>query len=285
MNVLLLGGSGQLGSEIRRSWSGDKIIAPSHAELDITDSDEVARAVDASRAELLVNCAAFHNVDVCEVEPEGAFLYNAAAVDAMANVAQQRSIAFVTISTDYVFDGAKRSPYAESDAPHPLSVYAASKLEGERLVLQRNMKAYVVRTCGIYGPAASKSKGTFIDRVIALARAGESLRIVDDVVVSPTFAGHLADTLRWLADSERYGLYHAVNTGAITWYEYVVEALRQAGIDHPVEPISASQWKTVAVRPSYSALANQKLEALGINLPPWDAGIADYLRVKASCDL
>jgi dTDP-4-dehydrorhamnose reductase len=270
VNVLLLGGSGQLGTEIRARWTSDEIAAPSHTELDILDPEAIARVLDARSIDAVVNCAAFHNVDVCESEPAQAFAVNAIAVDALAGLCAKTGATFVTISTDYVFDGAKRAPYVEEDLPHPLSVYATSKLAGEHLVLRREMRAFVVRTCGVYGAAASRSKGTFIDRVIAQARAGETIRAVDDVVASPTFAGHLADALRALIDTGRYGLYHACNAGAITWFEYAKKALEIAGIAGRIEPISASEWKVAARRPSYSA-------GLGIAMPSWDAGIADYL--------
>ncbi len=280
LKLLLLGGSGQLGTEIRERWNDDTIVAPAHVELDILDAAAIARAVDRSRADLLVNCAAFHNVDACESEPAAAFAANASAVDAMAAICRERDIAFVTVSTDYVFDGAKKAPYTEEDVPRPLSVYGISKFAGELLALRGDVKAYVIRTCGVYGAAASKSKGTFIDRVIKQAQSGETIRAVNDVTASPTFAGHLAEAIRSLVATGKYGLYHACNTGAITWYDYAKKALELARVAGAIEPISASAWKVAARRPSYSALANRKLEALGIAMPGWEAGIAAYLRSR-----
>jgi dTDP-4-dehydrorhamnose reductase len=280
MRVLLIGGSGQLGTEIRARWAGDAILAPAHGNLDILDADAVARAIDDHRAELVVNCAAFHNVDICESQPFAAFEANAIAVDAMATLCAERDIPFVTISTDYVFDGAKRAPYTEEDAPRPLSVYGVSKLAGEMLVLRGDAKAYVVRTCGVYGAAASRSKGTFVDRLIKQAQNGETIRAVSDVTASPTFAGHLAEAIRLLVEIGECGLYHACNVGAISWYEYAKKALELAGVEGIVEPISSSAWKALARRPGYSALANHKLDALGIRMPTWEEGLAGYLRTK-----
>ncbi|HTU69737.1 MAG TPA: dTDP-4-dehydrorhamnose reductase [Candidatus Baltobacteraceae bacterium] len=280
MRVLLIGGSGQLGTEIRARWRDDTIFAPSHAALDVLDGAAVGRALAAHRADLLVNCAAFHNVDACESQPAAAFAANASAVDAMAGTCRQHDAAFVTISTDYVFDGAKNAPYTEEDVPRPLSVYGVSKLAGELLVLRGETKAFVIRTCGVYGAAASRSKGTFIDRVIKQAQAGETIRAVSDVIASPTFAGHLAQAIRSLVASGKYGLYHACNAGAITWYDYAKKALELAEVDGAVEPISASEWKVAARRPSYSALANSKLETLGIVMPGWKEGIAAYLKSR-----
>jgi dTDP-4-dehydrorhamnose reductase len=273
-----MGGSGQLGSAIRDRWIEDVIASPAHSDLDLEETPDLTLALDAESPDVVVNCAAFHNVDACEAYPDRALAVNALAVDRVAALCAQRDIAFLTISTDYVFDGQTTRPYTEDDCPRPISAYGTSKLAGEHLVLRRAMKAYLVRTCGVYGTQVSKSKGTFIDRVITQARAGETPRIVRDVVVSPTYAGDLAIALRELVRSERYGLYHACNDGPVSWYDFARAALDLAGISAPIEPISAAQWKAPARRPAYSALSSRKLAALGITLPSWRDGIAAYLR-------
>ncbi len=280
MKVLLVGGSGQLGSEIRSRWTSDEIVAPAHDELEFDDAAALGRALDRFAPALLVNCAAFHNVDLCETQTDRAFAVNALAVDRAAALCADLGVAFLTISTDYVFDGNATLPYTEEDCPRPISAYGASKLAGEQLVLRRGMKAFVVRTCGVYGVHASKSKGTFIDRIITQARAGETPRVVSDVVASPTYAGQLATALRAIVASDAYGLYHACNTGAVSWFDFACAALELAGIAAPVEPISAAQWKAPARRPSFSALASARLSALGCALPSWREGIAAYLRDK-----
>jgi len=279
--VLLLGGSGQLGSEIRRLWAHSEIAAPGHAELDIADTSAVGKAIDVHSIEAVVNCAAFHNVERCESEPEKAFAANALAVNAIAELCAERAVTFITISSDYVFDGALGRPYNESDAPRPLNVYGASKYAGELLVQRLESPAYVVRTCGVYGLRPSRSKGyTFIDRIIAQARAGEALRVVSDQTVSPTYAAHLAHGLLQLLQADApFGLYHMVNEGAVSWFDYACEALRAAGIDHPVEPISHKEWESGVRRPAYSALENGKLHALGMMMPSWRDGVAAYLRL------
>lgn len=282
MKVLLIGGSGQLGREIRARWTSDAIEAPSHARLDIGDADSVRHAIDAAAPGLVVNCAAFHNVDVCESQPGEAMRINALAVDAASELCAQRNVDFMTISTDYVFDGRASRPYTEEDAPHPISAYGVSKLAGELLVLRRNSRAFVVRTCGVYGIHASQSKGTFVDRLITQAKAGETARVVSDVVASPTYAGHLAQALRAIAGTQAYGLYHASNVGPVSWYDFAVKTLQLAGIEGRVEPITSSQWKAAARRPAFSALRNARLEALGIALPRWDEGIAAYLADKGA---
>lgn len=274
--VLLVGGSGQLGTAIRRRWKECEIVAPSHEALKLEDREEVRAAIERYRPEVVVNAAAFHDVDRCEAEPRPAFEINALAVRDAARLARDAGSAFVTISTDYVFDGETTVPYAEGDAPHPLSVYGASKLAGELLVDSLQMNALVVRTCGLYGDASAKGRRSFIERLLAQA-GGAPFCVVADVTASPTFAGHLADAIWRLLEKQRYGLYHAVDAGSVTWYDFAREAVEQAGAAVAVEPIAAHQWKAPAVRPRFSALANAKLAALGIAMPSWRAGIDAYL--------
>jgi dTDP-4-dehydrorhamnose reductase len=276
--VLLVGGFGRLGTAIRRKWSDCEISAPPHHELDIADASAVRNALDGYRPDVFVNAAAFHDVDRCEDEPRQAFAINAAAVGAAARCARERGIVFVTFSSDYVFDGTAGEPYGEHCVPHPISFYGVSKLAGEYLVESLRMGAYVVRTCGLYGAADSPKRLSLIERVLELKRGDAPLRVVGDVVASPSFAGDVADALRRLVATDSYGLYHAVNSGPVSWYDFACEAARQAGIETSIERISAVEWKQRAARPRFSALRNAKLDALGITVPSWQAGIAAYLR-------
>jgi dTDP-4-dehydrorhamnose reductase len=280
--VLLFGGGGQVGTEIRRLWAAE-LIAPSHAELEITDARAVEAAIEASKPGVVVNCAAFHNVERCEEEPQHAFAANALAVNAMAQLCAARKIRFVTFSTDYVFDGALGRPYTERDTPNPISAYGCSKFAGELLVQRLQADAYVIRTCGVYGTRTSTTKGyTFIDRIITQARAGEPVQVVSDQTVSPTYAVHLAQGVAELLSADAPpGVYHMVNEGAVTWYDYASEALRAAGIEYSIEPVSYTHWKSRVRRPPFSALENAKLHALGIRMPDWRAGVAAYIRDRA----
>jgi dTDP-4-dehydrorhamnose reductase len=285
MRILLLGGSGQLGTEIRRRWIEHDISAPSSSEVDVQNEDALIAAFNAVHFDAVINCTAFHHVDNCESVPERAFSINTIAVDRLARLCHKRDYTFMTISTDYVFDGEARTknaqhrkPYIEEDIPHPMSTYGISKFAGELLVDRLQMKAFVVRTCGLYGTTISSSKGyTFIDRIISQALAREPLRIVNDIVSSPTFAGHLADALNALLATAAYGLYHAANEGAVSWHAFAVETLQQAGIDHDVEAISSAARNMPARRPAFSALSNEKINMLGIAMPSWKDGIRDYL--------
>ncbi len=282
MKVLLLGGYGQLGTAIRRRWTEVEIVAPERDELDLERDASVQSAFERYRPELVVNCASFHDVDRCELEPQRAFAANAYAVWALARRCAKAGVPFVTFSTDYVFDGETTRPYREGDAERPLSAYGASKLAGEVLALRSGARAYVVRTCGLYGRAERRDKPSFIDRVVARAAAGESVTIAPNIIASPTFTGHLADAVLELIATERYGLYHAVNEGPVSWFDFAAEAMRQSGVAAAPVPGSSERSAGVAARPGYSALENARLAGLGVRLPSWREGIRDYLEEAAS---
>jgi dTDP-4-dehydrorhamnose reductase len=276
--VLLIGGSGQLGTAIAERWHDCEIVAPSHAELALERSEQLAGAMERAAPDVVVNAAAFHDVDRCEREQIEAFEINAHAVGRAARLAAQRDVLFVTMSTDYVFDGRKRTPYTEADRPSPLSVYGASKREGEILAQSSGARAFIVRTCGVYGRSRSAARRRpFIDRILAQGGSSSPVPVVADVIASPTFAGDLADAMRALIESDAYGLYHAAGAGAVSWYEFACEANRQARAGVALEAIPAQRWKATAVRPRYSALENARLGELGIALPSWRDGIAAYL--------
>lgn len=275
MKTLLIGGYGQLGTAIRRCWSGVEIVAPPRSELDVEGHEKIDAALRSTSAALVVNCASFHDVDRCEQEPERAFAVNAYAVYDLARTCARHDAALMTFSTDYVFDGVLRRPYVEEDTVNPLSAYGASKLAGEVLAAAANPRTYVVRTCGLYGRAERPAKPSFVDRILESARRGEEIVIEDGVVASPTFVGHLAAALQTLVASNRYGLYHAVNRGPVTWLEFAAEAMRQSGI--AAAPRPGPPRARIAPRPSYSALESARLSSLGVTLPEWREGIRAYL--------
>jgi dTDP-4-dehydrorhamnose reductase len=277
---LLIGGSGQVGTAILQTWTDYQIVAPPHDALRLEDTGALEAALRDAHAGTIVNVAAFADVDRCEIETGRAMEVNTYAVGRAAAVAARHDAVFLTLSTDYVFDGSKDAPYSERDEAHPLSVYGRSKLEGERLVAASGAPAFVVRTCGVYGRSRSAhGRRAFLDRVLNDGE-GAPVSVVNDVIVSPTFAGHLALALRRLLESERYGLYHAANDGEVSWYDFAVEAARQAGSPARIAPISGSEWKAPALRPRYSALDSERLRRLGIGLPSWREGIAAYLRSR-----
>jgi len=247
--------------------------------VDIEVGAAVSKMLVQYRPELVINTAAYHNVELCETMPERAFAVNALAVDGLAAQCAVAGVALLQVSTDYVFDGSASTPYAEDAAPNPLSAYAISKYAGERLVKRHLAEAYIVRTSGLYGARGSASKGpTFIERILTQARDGKPIRVVTDITFSPSYTRHVAETIRHIVESKRYGTYHVTNAGHCTWYEFAAEILRQAGSDAPVTRTTSAEFTSLARRPTFSALAHPALERLGISAPPpWQEGIRAYL--------
>ena len=279
----MIGGAGQLGRELQSALAGGVVAAPARAELDLEQPDSVLAALRRHRPTLVVNAAAYHHVERCEIFPERAFAVNALAVDRLAAACTLAGAALVTFSTDYVFDGAARRPYCEDDTARPLNAYGASKLAGEHLAL-RHGGHYVVRTSGLYGRRPSSVKGyTFVSRILAQAEAGEPIRVVDDVTFSPSYAADVAAGVRRIVETGAPGTYHLTNAGETTWYRFAVAALELSGIAADVQPVASSAFPSGVRRPAYSVLAPRALAAAGIApLRGWREGLADYLLARAA---
>lgn len=277
----VVGATGQLGHDLLAAFSGCAPVGLDHSQISIEDRTSVEAALDRAQPDLVLNSAAFHNVPLCETEQKQALAVNAVGVMNLALACERRGIPFVTVSTDYVFDGEKGAPYTERDEPHPLSVYGNSKLAGELLAAAACAQTFVVRTSGLFGPLGSKTKGyTFIDRILKQARAGEEIKVVTDMTFSPSYTAHVAAAMRTIVERGDFGTYHVSNAGACTWYEFAVEALRQAGSGAPVTPIRSSDWFSPVRRPANSSLAHERLQREGLPpVPPWQEGIAAYLKV------
>jgi dTDP-4-dehydrorhamnose reductase len=271
---MITGGGGQLASDLS-GLLGDGARAFSHSELDITD----VRALDAVfadfRPDVVFNCAAFHNVDACEREPEQAWRVN---VDAVRELAR-RSPRLVHVSTNYVFDGRRSEPYGEMDLPAPRSVYALTKLAGEYAALAYAESALVVRTGGLYGLAGSASKGgNFVQRMIARAREEGSLRMVADQRLQPTFTADLAAAILAAAECDAHGVVHLTSSGECSWYEFTAAIVSRAGLDVPIEPVSTDTGPGAIDRPLNGVLARPRADALDIPvLRPWHEALDDYM--------
>jgi dTDP-4-dehydrorhamnose reductase len=281
--ILLIGGSGQLGTALRAELADAEISAPAHVAFDLV-TDAPAALLDGAHYDVAINCAAFHNVDTCEREPDKAFAANTLAVDGFARACAERDIAFMTISTDYVFDGTATRPYTEGDAPGPRTTYGVSKLGGELLARRSGRKHYVVRTSGVFGTVGTSSKGyTLIDKVLGQAERGEPTRMVADMTFSPSYAPHVARAIRGLIEAEAYGLHHVTNAGACSWFEFVQAAFAKAGFaDAALEPVAYASFGNPVQRPMYSPLANTTFAALGLApLPRWDAALDEFLAARS----
>jgi dTDP-4-dehydrorhamnose reductase len=284
MKILLIGATGQLGGDLQRNNPGHEIVAPAREELDLARQGEAARAVAGLRPDAVVNCAAFHNVPKCEEEPAQAFLINCVAVRDLAAACAALGTRLVTFSSDYVFGGERREPWREDDKPAPLQVYGISRLAGEHAALATAPShAVVIRTCGLYGRSGAKSKGgNFVDGRVADARAGKRIEMASEQVVAPTSTDDLSRAVFALLVSPRLtaGIYHLVNDGACSWYEFTREIVRIVGGKSEVVPVDRGGRTGNMRRPLYSVLANTKARVLGVTLRPWQEALADYLRTK-----
>ncbi len=285
MRVAIVGANGQLGTELVNQFSQHDIIPWTRRDFDVRDHRGVEDAVLSARPDVLINTAAFHKTDACEDDPALAFSINALAVRNLARASAACNAAFVHMSTDYVFDGAQRSPYVEEDRPNPINVYGASKLAGERFAAAACRRSYVVRIASLFGTAGSSGKGgNTVEVVLARAGRGEILTFVDDVVMSPTYAVDAARAIRLLVEAAApSGTYHVTNAGTCSWYAFAGEILRLAGVRADLRATTLAELAPKARRPHYSALTSQRLPALGLKpLRPWQEALAAYLTDRAA---
>jgi dTDP-4-dehydrorhamnose reductase len=281
MRALITGGGGQLASDLVARLEGDG-RAFAHAELDITDADALDSVFAEVQPDVVFNCAAFHNVDVCETEPGRAWQVN---VDAVRELAR-RSPMLVHVSTNYVFDGRRSQPYGEADLPAPRSVYALTKLAGEYAALAYAERALVVRTAGLYGVHGSASKGgNFVQRMISRARDQGALRMVADQRLQPTFTGDLAEAMVGAVERDAFGVVHLTASGACSWHEFTVAIMDRAGIDVPIEAVSTVIPPGGVDRPLNGVLARPRADFLGFPvLRPWEEALSDYMRRAGLAD-
>lgn len=285
--VLLVGGSGQLGTELaRQAGAAWEVDAPGRAALDMGDADRVAAAVREGGYDLVVNASAFHVVDLCESRFADALAVNAVAVSALAKAAESARARLVTVSTDYAFDGTGRRPYREDDPARPVQCYGISKVAGERAALSAHPEgAFVIRSCGLYGHAPSRQKGgNFVLNRLAEARARGAIEVGSDLACTPTSAADLAGAiLRLLASGAPAGLYHLTNAGATDWASFTAEILRLAGARARVVPVDRGGRYAPARRPAYTVLDCGKARAAaGLALRPWQEALAEYVGAVAS---
>jgi dTDP-4-dehydrorhamnose reductase len=285
--IAVIGATGQLGSDLMRAFADVEPVGLDHAALDIEDTGSVARVLARLKPTLVINTAAFHNVERCETDAERAFAINAVAVGNLAAQCDEAGIPLAHISTDYVFDGRATEPYPEEAPTNPISVYGLSKLAGELLVSRRGPRHFIIRTSGLYGLRGSSTKGyTFIERMLTQAAASEKLSVVNDMTFSPSFALHVATAIRAIVERGTFGTFHVTNTGQCTWYEFASEIFRQQGLTPDITPVATEAFPTKARRPKFSALRHGAIERLGLPpLPPWQEGVRAYLAERAGLSL
>ncbi|MDH5298169.1 MAG: dTDP-4-dehydrorhamnose reductase [Desulfobulbaceae bacterium] len=289
MKVLIAGANGQLGRElVLRSPDGWQVTALGSAEMDLRDREAVLRAVAAFSPELIINGAAYTAVDRAEIEPEQAYAVNGHGVAHLAEAATSQGARFIHVSTDFVFDGRQSHPYGPSDRTNPVGVYGASKLEGERLALAFcGPKALIIRTSWLYGVHGNN----FVKTMLRLMAERDGLRVVDDQVGTPTWAGGLAAAIWRLAAIEAGGIHHWSDAGVASWYDFAV-AIQEEGLADgllaraiPVEPIASEEYLTPARRPAYSVLdKRQTWQLLGEAAPHWRVNLRTMLHELKELD-
>jgi dTDP-4-dehydrorhamnose reductase len=281
---MVFGSSGQLGQELVRDLSvrGYEVKGYERVVLDITDAQLTERAVAEFDPAVVFNAAAYNQVDVAEREPAAAFQANALGVRNLALACRQCDARLVHFSTDYVFDGTLGRPYEETDATHPTGAYAVSKLAGELYALAYLDTALIVRTSGVFGPQGFRTnRGNFLEVMLRLAAGGQPIRVVEDHVASPTYAPWLAGKTLDLVERDQTGIFHLGGGMAISWFQYAALIFEKAGLTPELQPTNEREYRTVARRPKFSALANKRLEQTGIApMPPLADAIADYLKQR-----
>ncbi len=290
MTIVIIGANGQLGTELIQSLvsrKGERVVGFTHREVEITDLRSVERALslaagDDIQPSFVVNAAAYNLVDDCEKNPDAAFAVNARGAGNVARAAAQIGTAVVHFSTDYVFDGAKGKPYAETDTPNPISVYGKSKLAGEEAVRRENPRHYILRTSGLYGHAPPRGRGAnFVEMMLQRATSGGKVEVVADLRLSATYTRSLARQLPGILAAAPFGLYHVTNAGGCSWFEFAQELFRQVRLSVDLQPIRSAQLNRPASRPPCSILENAALRALGLDvMAPWQEALAEYLRAR-----
>ncbi len=285
MKVAVIGGNGQLGSDVVRAFAdnGDDVQALTHEDVEVSNLDSVATCLQELRPDLIVNTAAMHHVETCEREAQKSFGVNALGARNLALVARDVQAAVMHVSTDYVFDGSKLAPYLEEDAPLPLNVYGCSKLAGEHFIRAVTPKHFVLRTSAIYGkrPCRAKAGLNFVELMLKLARERGEVRVVDSEFVTPTPTVQLAQQIVLLSRCECYGLYHATAEGSCSWFEFAREIFAITNTPVTLTAAKAGDFPVKVPRPTYSVLENRALKSRGLNIfEPWQSGLRDYLGVS-----
>jgi dTDP-4-dehydrorhamnose reductase len=290
MRIAVLGSNGQLGSDVCAAFiqNGDDVVALTHSDVELTSGPSVESALSAANPEFIVNTAAMHHVEKCEADPVAAFTANAVGARNVADWAKQAGATVAYMSTDYVFDGKKESPYVESDAAFPLNAYGITKLAGENYTAATCPKHFVLRVSAIYGLQPCRAKGglNFVELMLKLSRERDKLRVVYDEFVTPTPTVQIAQQLVALSRSKNYGLYHGTAEGSCSWYEFAREIFHATGTTVRLEKADPGEFPAKVQRPKYSVLENHALKTAQLNVfTDWRQALADYLHARIQTEV
>jgi len=280
MKIAVIGAGGQLGSDLVKVF-GTNTIPLIHQDIEVTDpiSCEVLMRL---KPDVVINCAAFHKVDACEDFPEKTFQVNSLGARNVASIASKIGALNIFISTDYVFDGMKGKPYIETDITNPINVYGVSKVAGETFTRNFSDKHYVVRTASLFGVTGSSGKGgNFVETMIKKADGDEEIKVIDDMVMSPTYTLDLAQKIKELIEHEApHGIYHITNDGFCSWNKFAETIFELLDRNIKVGTIKTGDLNLKAPRPPNSSLSNDKLKSIDIKLDGWKEGLKKYLEEK-----
>lgn len=276
MRVTIFGASGLLGKALMREWSADAVTGLTSRDADIRDAQRVQQVVQDSRPDWIVSSAAYTDVDGCESKTELAFSVNRDGAVNVANAAKMFGARFAFLSSDYVFDGKKTTPYEIDDVRNPQSVYGHTKAEAEIKLLDSIPDCCIVRTSWLFGAGGK----CFPDTILKLAANRPALDVVDDQRGCPTYTTDLARAIIQLCRKNANGIIHVTNVGDCTWFEFAQEIVRNAGLSTAVRPVSSQQMARPAPRPAYSVLSAVSLRALGIEIPSWHDALHRYIKER-----
>ena len=276
MRAMIFGASGLLGKALMREWSGDEVVGLTSRDMDIRDGDKVREVVEKARPEWIVLAAAYTDVDGCEGHPDLAFAVNRDGALSVAQAAKRADANLAFLSSDYVFDGKKTSPYQTTDVRNPQSVYGRSKAEAEVRLLEVLPECCVVRTSWLFGTGGK----CFPDTILKLAASRPVLDVVDDQRGCPTHSVDLARAIIGLCREHASGIVHVTNAGDCSWFEFAREIVKGAGLATEVRPVSSRQMARPAPRPAYSVLSEKSLQQHGITMPTWQNALQRYLQER-----
>lgn len=272
MKAMILGASGLLGKALMREWREDSVVGLTSRDVDIRDSDKVRDVVESVRPDWIVLAAAFTNVDACESEPDLAFAVNRDGAVNVAEAAKRSGAKLLFLSSDYVFDGTKKSPYETGDSRNPQSVYGRSKAEAEIQLLKVLPECCIARTSWLFGTGGK----CFPDTIMKLAASRPALDVVDDQRGCPTYSVDLAKAIIALCRKDAAGVIHVTNSGECSWFEFAREIVKTAGLATQVRPVSSQQMARPAPRPAYSVLSAKSLQPYGVTVPSWQDALERY---------
>jgi dTDP-4-dehydrorhamnose reductase len=281
VKVAVIGANGQLGADIVEYFSQKCEVVPlTHQDIEITDIDQSRRVFEELKPDVVINTAAYHNVPKCQEEPLRSFQINAQGALNLAKLSTERHFKLAHYSTDYVFDGQKKSPYWESDCPNPLNIYALTKLDGEKLIQNYSEKYFIIRVAGIYGKTPCRAKGgNFIDTMVKLDADRPLIHVVDDEILTPTSTMEIARNTYDLLLTEAYDLYHMTAQEAVSWYRFAKVIFEELNLKTPLKPCTVADFPSPVKRPAYSALENGNLQKINLDqMNHWKEALVYYLR-------